>query len=290
MNYFDQLCESIFGYIPKGKGKSYELFVNCVLQHLNSRSTVESDTYCKSSYSEDKYQLDGLLVEEYTLVKTFIESKNYLDRGGTVGRGDIQKLSGALQVLNNFDKGIVASATDFTKPAKQYPKDLHMAGYKPIDLYVIRPIKEEDIEGLILKINVEGLLHIPDLEITDITWGEKGRLKLQEMGYQAGDNFSINLEYIYNSSGERIIELNNFAQKSKVRGDNFWQFDHNSYLLIDSNLVPFEKIHYNLTYSKTPLKIEVSFDPVIYVRSDDGAIKKLIDTNALKKAYQQLKK
>lgn len=293
MNYFDELCGKIFGFIPPGKGKSYELFVNCVLQHLNGNNKIENGTFHKSSFSEGKYQLDGLVEEEYTSVKAFVESKNYLDRGAKVGRDDIQKLSGALQVLNDINKGIFASATDYTKPAKQYSEDLSAAEHKPIDLYIVRPVKEEDTEGRIMGININMHIQAPHLKVDNVTWGEKGKQKLQEMGYEEGDQFNIAVQYIYDSKGEVITEVNDLyqdAQKSGVTGDNFWEFNEDAYLLMDDNLVPFEKMHYNLTYSTALQKIEMHFEPVIYIKSVDGSIEQLIDTDAIKKAYQQLNK
>ena len=292
MNYFDELCEEIFGFIPNGKGKSYELFVNCVLQHLNEKSKITNDIFQKSGFSEDNYQLDGLLEDDYKSVKAFVESKNYLDRNAKVGREDIQKLSGALQILTNIDKGIFASATDYTKPAIQYSKDLVAAKQKSIDLYVIRPVKEEDTEGRILGININLHVQSPNLEIKDIIWGQNGCKKLEDMGYIKGQKIPILLENIYNGKKEIVSTLNDLyqtAQKSGVSGDDYWNFDPQAYLSIDGELVPFEKISYNLTYSTSTHEIKMHYEPVIYIKSLDGEVETLIDAKDLKKAYLKIK-
>lgn len=292
MNYFDELCNEIFGYIPNGKGKSYELFVNCVLQHLNENSKITNDTFRKSGYSEDDYQLDGLLEDELIPVKAFIESKNYLDRNAKVGRDDVQKLSGALQVLSDVDKGIFASATDYTKPAIQYSKDLSNANQKKIDLYIIRPIKEEDTEGIILGININLHIQAPNLKINDITWGKEGSKKLEELGYVKGQQIPIRLENIYNKNKEIIATLNSLyqdAQKSHSLGDNNWTFTEQAFIPVDGEMIPFENISYSLTYSTSLHEIKVHYDPVIYIKSLDGDIETLIDAKDLKKAYLKIK-
>lgn len=289
MNYFDELCNEIFGYIPNGKGKSYELFVNCVMQHLNENSKVTSDTFKKSGYSEDDYQLDGLLEDELIPVKAFVESKNYLDRNAKVGRDDVQKLSGALQVLSDVDKGIFASATDYTKPAIQYSKDLSKANQKEIDLYIIRPVKEEDTEGRIMGLVLEIHAQVPHLEIKNIIWGKKGLEKLKQMGIEQGKSYPYALQYIYNSNGDIIAELNSLyqkAQKKRVQ-ESSWEFNDGC-LKFQGELVPIESIKYKITYTTLKNVSEMHFKPVIYVKSTDGSIEELIDAEQLKKSYLKL--
>lgn len=289
MNYFDELCNEIFGYIPNGKGKSYELFVNCVMQHLNENSKVTSDTFKKSGYSEDDYQLDGLLEDELIPVKAFVESKNYLDRNAKVGRDDVQKLSGALQVLSDVDKGIFASATDYTKPAIQYSKDLSKANQKEIDLYIIRPVKEEDTEGRIMGVVLEIHAQVPHLEIKNIIWGKKGLEKLKQMGIEQGKSYPYALQYIYNSNGDIIAELNSLyqkAQKKRVQ-ESSWEFNDGC-LKFQGELVPIESIKYKITYTTLKNVSEMHFKPVIYVKSTDGSIEELIDAEQLKKSYLKL--
>lgn len=291
MNYFDELCNEIFGYIPSGKGKSYELFVNCVVQYLNKDSSVTNDTFKKSSYSEEHFQLDGLLEDEFNNEKAFIEAKNYLDRNAKVGRGDIQKLSGALQVLSDIDNGIFASATDYTKPAIEYSKDLIKAGQKNIDLYIIRPVRDEDVEGRVMGLVLEIHAKIPHLEIKNIQWGEKGIEKLKHMGINKGEKYNYSLQYIYDANHNIIAELNNLyqdAQKKKIIGDNSWDFK-DAYIEFKGELVPFEKILYNLTYTTAISKSEMHFKPVIYIKSTDGSIERMLDVEGLKQAYMKIK-
>ncbi|GBE14166.1 restriction endonuclease [bacterium BMS3Abin14] len=114
-NMDDLYCD-VFGSKPRKRGTGYELLVACVLKHLNRDAETTHNVFMKSFYSKDKYQIDALLEDDNSI---FVESKDYSEHGQKVGRSDICKLSGALVLLKDVDGGIVASSTDFTRPAQR---------------------------------------------------------------------------------------------------------------------------------------------------------------------------
>ena len=110
----DNLFNELYGYYPKKAGTAYELLVAGALKIITGEN-IKYDQHLKGNYSETDYQLDGLNVNQNQM----IEAKDYSISNSKVGRDDIQKLQGALSDLN-VDKGLFASATDYTKPAKKY--------------------------------------------------------------------------------------------------------------------------------------------------------------------------
>ena len=86
-----------------------------------------------------------------------VEAKDYTDRNAKVGRGDLQKLGGALGDVD-VDSGAFFSATEYTGPARKYAAASEKINDKPISLFHLRPSTVTDKEGRILEVHVH--IHI----------------------------------------------------------------------------------------------------------------------------------
>jgi hypothetical protein len=120
---------------------------------------VTHDSRLRGQFSETLYQLDAHHQSADGLTSKMGEAKDYSDSGSKVGRGDVQKLAGALPDLEPVHAGAFFSATGYTVPAKKYAKSAaSITGGKPIALYELAASSEQDEKGLIKTIVIN--LHI----------------------------------------------------------------------------------------------------------------------------------
>src|SRR6188474_416562 len=132
----DELFKEMFGYYPNKAGQGYELIVAAAIHIVTGEQTSSNDHY-RGLYSGTDYQIDAVISNED--VKHMVEAKDYTINNRKVGRGDLQKMQGALTDLD-FERGVFASATDYTNPAKKYSRGTDINPIqKGIDLYHIRP-------------------------------------------------------------------------------------------------------------------------------------------------------
>ena len=285
----ESLYQEIFGKKPAKKGTAYELIVGAVLKLLNQDANITHDVFFKSPYSNSKYQIDNL---HKTNELTFVESKDYSERGGKVGRPDTSKLAGALCVLRGeIDRGILASSTDFTKPAKQYTSDFLKSNGISIDLLIIRKSIPEDTEGTIQKLIVNMKMLLPDYQqaIFMPRWTKEGQQALNNLGYEDGDAIQLKISFLYKSDGSILETISHLTSKLDVDykeliADGKWEFNEPAYIIIDETLVHIERIEYKVPYVIHERSIEINAgEPAILVKSTDGEICKIITVEDLKK-------
>lgn len=297
-NAFDSLCQSLFGFTPKKAGTSFEIITDCVIGALKKSYKLDHNAFISSSYSADEFQLDGIAEDEFTKVKAFIECKNYNASGAPVGRDDIQKLAGGLLVLNDIDQGIFSSATGYTKPAQQYSKDLKAAGQKPIELYTIRPSTDADLNGRIRTIELNFI--IVTLDFDHAAYAPEFTKEAMEKLISMGDRVGIKVDKIYNSLGNIIYTMEELTAqvngKYDLQGGNAlkevqgkWDFGDDGFLKIDGEDIQIKSIEYKIPVLQTVETVMVTGkDPLIYVRTADGSIDKLITAKELKEQYKLL--
>lgn len=152
----DELYEKVFGDAVTKDGIGLERF-SAIAMYLLEKGTVIHDRRLEGDFSKTNYQVDA----HHTAndgKSTMIEAKDYSEKGTKVGRGDVQKLAGALPDLKSVDAGALFSATGFTKPAQKYAESAQAMGLgKPITLYEISEYKEHEgfIRELIIRIFIE---------------------------------------------------------------------------------------------------------------------------------------
>lgn len=289
MNYFDDLCNRLFEFIPRKKGTSYEIIVACILWLLNQDGKVTHNHFEKSSFSEDSFQLDGLLEKEEQSIRSAIEAKNYLDSKDKVDRADIQKLAGALIVTQEVNSAIFASATGFTSDAQQYAKDLKSATGKPIDLYVIRPIEEKDTEGYILGLDMElvGLGKDFARSTFELVFTNRGYNTLHAMGYKKGDSFPYSLEFFYDKHSNIVDSM--FSISSRCNGTGSVDFTKQpTFIPINNRLVEIQTLKYDIKPKITRSTFSIKIDPVVYIKSDDPKLDIWMTSDRLKIAFNNL--
>lgn len=156
----DDVFEQIFGYKSSKRGKGFEMLAGAVLKIINEANDITHDVKKTGLFSTDSYQIDVLVDDNNESL--FVEAKDYSERKSKTGRGDAQKLAGALNNLD-IDKGLLISATGFTNPTVKYSQSTKVnPNAKEINLCLIRPANDKDTENLILEIVVDATFQMMD--------------------------------------------------------------------------------------------------------------------------------
>jgi len=284
----DDMYEEFFGSKPKKRGAGYELLVAYVLQHLNQKSKLTHNKFIKSSYGNSNYQTDALMENRENLF-TFIEAKDYQDK---VERDVILIITGKILVLNDIDKAICASPNGYTKGAEQYTHELEKANAKPVDLYIVRGIRDEDLKNRINTIVIKMKCIALDWNNVklDIKWTKEAKEILEKLVVEGAW-----LDIIFNENG---IEIENIASLTKNTKCSFgetisrgkWEFKERPFLQIKNTLIPFEYISYEVPNRESfqEMKIEREHEPKIYVESLSGDVDTLISLEELKEAKKEI--
>lgn len=204
----EELFQKVFGYMPVKSGAAYEIF-SAIAAHAIDGGEVKSDIRLRGELSETMYQLD---VHQKVNGRAFMgEAKDYSDRNGKVGRGDLQKLGGALPDLQSIHEGRFFSSTGYTKPAKQYADAAENIIGKPIRLFGLRESTEYDEEGLIRTVVIKMMLMTPKMGLAKFTphftstGNEKLRALLQPGEHQV--QWQAGLSCFYDAAGNPILSL-----------------------------------------------------------------------------------
>lgn len=286
----DELFFELYGYYPNKAGQSFEMIVAAAFKLLLDKD-IDYDKRERGEYSETVYQLDGVVNDNSE--KSMIEAKDYTLDERKVGRGDIQKLQGALSDLP-VDKGIFASATDYTKPAIKYADSSSINPLqKQIELFHIRPSTEEDEKGRIKKIVVNTSMHVADFQNGkyQFVWTKEGWEALEKDDI-AGKQITMRIEEFYDKDGNVITNLHELT--SKYPPGTTWEDGYiakgtwilkDGYFKHDEKLYAIRGLQYEVPYlvSTQQLIIEGGGTPKIYIKSESGTIDKLITDKDLKK-------
>ena len=287
----DELFHELYGYYPNKRGQAYEMLVAAGMKLLMGKE-VSYNQFERGKYSDTTYQQDGVVEDD----EKMIEAKDYTNREAKVGRGDLQKLQGALGDLI-IKGGIFASATDYTKPAKNYAKSgeenpLH----KPIELFHVRPSVEEDKEGRAMKIVLDIHIQWPDYENSKMTsvWTKEAAKKLEEGGH-VGKQWSQGFSKFYDKEGKFITSIYDLTKNhppTPPEGlyipDNYvakgmWKVPGGC-IDLEEEKYEIAGIKYEVPFIELTeeLVIEGGGEPKMYIRSEDGKHNKLITDEQLR--------
>jgi hypothetical protein len=286
----DELFFTLFGHYPKKAGQAYELLVGAAIKAVTN-DKVNYNKHHKGIYSNTDYQVDGELHQSDE--KTMLEAKDYTIDNRKVGRGDLQKMQGALTDLD-FEKGIFASATDYTKPAKKYststePNPLQ----KQIDLYHIRESTELDERGRIKQFIINMIVVLPDFDNGkyDFIWTEEALRKFDTNGL-VGNPITLRTDRFYNQDGTFNTTLEDFTFSNQPIGNGQEDdFAEGGWVLTglcishEDHMYGLKGINYKIPYSKTTntFTIDSSGTPKVLIKSEDGKINKLLTDEQLKR-------
>ena len=286
----DNLFFELYGNYPPKAGQAYEMIVAAAFKLLLNKD-IDYNQRLFGDFSNTSYQLDGLISDSDS--KEMIEAKDYTINDKKVGRGDIQKLQGALSDLP-VDKGVFASATDYTKPAKKYSdssKDNPLN--KPVDLYHIRPSTVQDEEGRIKKITINMSMHHAsyDNSTMQLIWTKEGASEIMKDGL-GSTHVSMTVDKFYDKEGNILITIHDLT-KNHPAGTTFEEgfvskgcwIIKNGYLKYNDKLYSIAGVEYEVPYliSRHEIIIENEGTPRLYIKAVDGTIDKLITDKDLKK-------
>ncbi len=289
----DELYYQLFGKYPSKSGAALERLATIAYNEICAHEAWV-DQHIKGTYSNSVYQLDGLVATNEG--QKMIEAKDYSIRGSKVGREDLQKLSGALLDMENISKGVFASATDYTKPAKQYAEaTIKMPNAKPIELYEIRPSTKEDEKGRVKKICIQMNVVAPDFNNCKyIPFFSKDAYKALELDGLLGIPINMQFDNFYDKNGNiklTLLELTKSVSKeiqlhkvsSEING--VWELKNLYILLPNGKLYELDRIEYNIPIitDKEDFVIECNESPCLLIRSVDHKTDVLLTEEKLKK-------
>ncbi len=285
----DDLFNDIMGYYPSKEGTAYEIISAAVLG-LVLKQDAQHNRYIAGT-SGSKYQLDGLINQNIML-----EAKDYSKRCERVGRDDLQKMEGALVDLEQIEKGIFTSATQYTSEASKYAdgtkRNAMMKEIIPVEL---RPSTTDDEKHRINTIVCHVEMAYPDYDSGEFEIvyadGEQERL-VGNLRRNNLNGINAHVEQFYDKSGNIINTLSDISLSHKPKIENGideieGQFDINANIKIASNLYEIK----GLKYSKVPVRrLKHSFtitsdgSPRLLIKSDGLNIDKLITEKELRQS------
>ncbi|MDV6315922.1 restriction endonuclease [Idiomarina sp. HP20-50] len=266
MSPIDELFQEIFEETPSKAGAAYEMLA-CIAEHLMNQGEVKHDDKIRGAFSESLYQID--ILSDDGNDKAMGEAKDYTIQNKKVGRGDMQKLGGALPDLPDVTKGKFFSATGYTGPAKKYAAaSENFSSGKPIEIFEFRPSTERDEEGTIQKIVIYMQFIIPR--------PQQGKWKphLTEAGVAAckalvaeGETeleYNLKLEKFYDSSGNEKLSLNQLTSKNYGEVNSETKSAHGCFVLaehyiyIKNVLVELNGLEYEVPFDEFHEKMEIT--------------------------------
>lgn len=182
----DNLFSQLMGYIPDKAGQAFEIISSAVLSIVLNKDG-KLNQYIEG-LSGSRYQLDGIIDSSL-----MVEAKDYTHSNAKVGRGDLQKMQGALTDLPDITKGLFTSATNYTREAIRYAEGSETnRRQKKIVPVTICPIKDEDETGRVKKIIININSVYPDFQKGRYTviFSEGEEERLNKMISQEDKNIS----------------------------------------------------------------------------------------------------
>lgn len=287
----DEVFEEIFKIKPTKRGKGFELLTAAVLKIINEAHNVTHDVRKTGVFSLVPYQIDVLV--DNNGESLFVEAKDYSERNEKTGRGDAQKLAGALIDLD-INKGMLVSATEFTKPTVQYSKSTKLnPNAKEINLCLLRPSTKKDTENLILEIVVNAAIQRLDTtkSTTNILLNQDSlKQAVQELkneGVPAGSYVSRIYE-LFNQAGEHLayiydIITTNLPSEVEGKHSGTWRPEQDTYIKLKNKLIKVDGIEYDFVYIVDNIEnfVHIKEEPVLTVKSDDLGLDYIITKRQL---------
>lgn len=288
----DKLFEEIFGNTPNKSGTAFEMLA-AIVTHMVSGGDVKHDDKLRGQFSKTLYQLDVHQKTDNSSVMG--EAKDYTSRNAKVGRGDLQKLGGALPDLKDIDQGIFFSATGYTTPAKKYADESQNIVGKPITLHGLRPSTEVDEQGFIKTIVITMNITMPQPQVAK--WlahitpnGQKAPKALlkedeEKLEYQMG------LYCFYDKEGNEELSLqeltsHGYGDINEVTGKSHACFilaEH--YIDLNGVLAEISGLEYEMPYTYHQEEIRISDDGdnrLVLLDSEGNPIKIITDKDLRK--------
>lgn len=296
----DELFYQLYGYCPKKAGTALEILSGIAYSIINKDVVVKHDQKIKSDFCDTAYQLDGLVARPDG-ANEMIEAKDYTARNERVGRGDLQKMQGALTDLD-IQRGKFVSATDYTKDAKEYAKGTQRNRRQvPIDLFQIYPSTKDDEKGRIKEIVVSMNVRCLDFASSQFKpiFDEKGLEFLKSHGF-SNRHLALRIDGIYDKNGKVMQSIKEFTQglnklvdikdsnQKEIIGET--KMDGAYIKMVNDMLCPIAGLSYKVAIDDFNYEYSITQEgkPILLIRNLDGSTNKLLTDEELKK-YQVMK-
>jgi len=209
-----------------------------------------------------------------------------------VGRSDLQKLGGALRDLP-VEQGLFFSATDYTRPAKQYAQAAEQITGKKIDLFHLKPSTEEDVKGRIKTVVIELTIRTPryDKGRFEPVFTPEGQKKLEEIGKAKGLSgpHTMPIDAVYDAQGNTLTTVKQLTVQpieAAPEGDakGVWK-THGGHVKIVGELIEVEGIKYTVPFDTKlrELRITAEGELVLIIKDEKGQVDKGITDHRLKR-------
>lgn len=286
MSPIDKIYLEIFGHVPNKPGTAYEMLA-CIAEHLMNEGEIKHDRKIRGEFSKTLYQIDVLSTDQSG--QSMGEAKDYTIQNKKVGRGDLQKLSGALTDLPDVSKGKFFSATGYTAPAKKYADaNSKFLNGKPIEIFEFRPSTEKDEEGTIKTICIHMHFIIPHPQrgkwVPHFTDNGKESCKSLVAEGETEFHYNLQLERFYDEQGNEKLSLYDLTSQeygevnseTKSAQGCFLLPDH--YVRIESVLAELKGLEYEIPYTDAHEKMEITDNSQcrFVVKDTDGEIVRFI--------------
>jgi hypothetical protein len=283
----DKLFEEVFGSAPNKCGTAFEKLA-AIATHVISGGNVKHDDNIRGQFSKTLYQLD--LHHKTDDASVMGEAKDYTTRSEKVGRGDLQKLGGALPDLRDIDAGTFFSATGYTKPAIKYANEAENIIGKPITLYGLRQSTEVDEQGFIKTIVITMHICMPQPQsakwLPHVTPQGKDALKMLLNEGEENLEYQTRLYCFYDKNGNEkllISELTSYGygainDETDKSSACFVLPDH--YININGVLAEIHGLEYEIPYCHHTVEIRISDDSenrLVLLDGDGKTIKIITD-------------
>lgn len=283
----DNLFFEIYGCFPNKSGEAYERIANTALKIISGWN-YKFNQHLKGKYSETDYQIDSYNEIE----KKVLEAKDYTIGKKKVGRPDLQKLQGALTDLE-VESGLFVSATDYTKPAKDYANSTNKNPFqKQIELFEIRSSSKEDEKNRINCFSVDLTMIIPDYDNGkfDLAWSKKSLEKFEGTKY-IRKIYNLKIDRFYKKNGKIDCFISDFSYKNQPIPTNENDISNGcwiiveKYIKLDDILYEIKGISYSIPFKRNKRNFEVKIEgkSKILIKSEDGNINKLLTDEQFKK-------
>jgi hypothetical protein len=286
----DELYYEIYGEYPPKSGQAYERLVAAAFKVLLGFD-VAYDQRKRGLYSDTVYQLDSMLQKDGE--ESMVEVKDYTIDKRPVGRDDLQKMQGALTDLA-VTKGLFASATNYTGPAKKYAESSKLnPAHKEVDLFHVRPSTIEDEQGRVktIVINMKMIVHdYANAQFKPI-WTNKGEELLKLNGYE-GKTMSLSFSQFFKPDRSIYITIPELTkehppmpvEENGYRAKGCWVLDGAS-ILVSDEFYEIKGLEYEVPFNvhEDVITIESEGQAKLFVKSEDGKIDKLVSDFDLRK-------
>jgi Restriction endonuclease len=268
MSPIDKIFKEIFGYLPNKRGTAYERLA-AIASYMLEEGNVQHDARIRGQFSDTLYQLDVHHTSAADKTTSVGEAKDYTEQGKKVGRGDLQKLVGALPDLDEVNSGMFFSATGYSQPAKKYAKVAqNLTGGKTIDLYELRPSIELDENGFIKTIIVN--IHIISPNPLQGKWlphfTERGKIVLLKDGGKSCRYDNVILESFFDEYGKKVLTLHELTSQGYGDVNQETNTAHASFLLnnlfikVGGVLAEIRGLEYEIPFSYCVREIKITDD------------------------------